>query len=60
MYIHVADKSVIRIMKAFSSLLSAFIKKIAGLCRHHDCGVLNLECALPFAIHVHDNSRKFG
>jgi hypothetical protein len=31
----------IRIMKALSSLLSTFMKKIAGLCRHHECGMLN-------------------
>jgi hypothetical protein len=31
----------IRIMKALSSLLSVFMKKIAGLCRHHECGTLN-------------------
>jgi hypothetical protein len=33
------------IMNALSSLLTAFMKKIAGLCRHHECGMLNLECA---------------
>jgi hypothetical protein len=30
-----------------------------GFCRHHECGLLNLECALPFAIHIHDRSGKF-
>jgi hypothetical protein len=48
MRIHdVAGKSAITIciMKALSSLLSAFMKKIAGLCRHHECGMLNLEYA---------------
>jgi hypothetical protein len=30
----------IRIMKALSSLLSTFMKRIAGLCRHHECGML--------------------
>jgi hypothetical protein len=23
------------------------------------CGMLNLECALPFTIHIHDRFRKF-
>ncbi len=43
----VACKSAITIhtMKALSSLLSALMKKIAGLCRHHKCGMLNLESA---------------
>ncbi len=44
------------IMKVPSSLLSAFMKKIARLCRHHECGMLNLECALLFTIHIHDRS----
>ncbi len=30
-----------------------------GFCRHHECGLLNLECDLPFAIHIHDRSGKF-
>jgi hypothetical protein len=51
--------SVIRIMKALSSLLSAFMKKIAGLYRHHEYGMLNSERALPFATHIHDRSGKF-
>jgi hypothetical protein len=34
------------------------MKKIAGLCRHHECGMLNLERALPLAIHIHDGSGK--
>jgi hypothetical protein len=51
--------SAIRIMKAFSSLLRAFMNKIAGLGQHHECGMLNLECALPFAIQIHDRNGKF-
>ncbi len=35
--------STIHIMNALSSLLSAFMKKIAGLCLHHERGMLNLE-----------------
>jgi hypothetical protein len=27
--------------EALSSLLSDFMKKMAGLCRHHECGMLN-------------------
>jgi hypothetical protein len=50
--------SAIRIMKALSSLPSV-MKKIAALCQHHQCGMLNLECALPFAIHIRDRSGKF-
>jgi hypothetical protein len=30
----------IRIMKVPSSLLSTFMKKLTGLCRHHECGIL--------------------
>jgi hypothetical protein len=48
MRIHdVAGKSVVNypLMNALSSLLTTFMKKIAGLCRHHECGMLNLECA---------------
>jgi hypothetical protein len=51
--------STIHIMNALSSLLTAFLKKIAGLCRHHECRMLNLECALPFTIHIHDGSGSF-
>jgi hypothetical protein len=24
-----------------------------------ECGMLNLECALPFTIHIHDRNGKF-
>jgi hypothetical protein len=43
----VEGKSVktLHIMNAQSSLLSAFVKKIAVLCRQHEYGMLNLECA---------------
>ena len=51
--------STIHIMNALSSLLSAFMKKIAGLCRHHECGMLNLECTQPFTIHIHDGCSNF-
>jgi hypothetical protein len=44
--IHVHDVAgkfaiTIHIMKVPSSLLSAFMKKLAGLCQHHECGMLN-------------------
>jgi hypothetical protein len=32
-------------MTALGSLLNAFMKKIIGLCRHHECGIVNLACA---------------
>ncbi len=31
--------------KVLSSLLSAFMKKIAGFCQHHECGILSWGCA---------------
>jgi hypothetical protein len=43
MHFHdVVGKSVVyyRIMKTPRSLLSAFMKKLTGLCRHHECGML--------------------
>jgi hypothetical protein len=46
-------------MNAMGSLLSAFMKKIAGLCRHHECGMLNLECAYRFTIPIRDGSGNF-
>ncbi len=48
MCIHdVVGKSVVyyHIMKTHSSLLSAFMKKLAGLCRHYECGIIKWECA---------------
>jgi hypothetical protein len=35
----------IHIMNVLSSLLSAFMKKVVQLYGHHECGMLNLECA---------------
>jgi glucan phosphoethanolaminetransferase (alkaline phosphatase superfamily) len=37
--------STFHIMNALSSLVSTFMKKIAGLCQHHECGMLNFDCA---------------
>jgi hypothetical protein len=51
--------SVICIIKAFSSLLSTFMKNIAGLYQPHEGGMFNLECALLFGILIHDSSSKF-
>jgi hypothetical protein len=51
--------SNICIMKAPSPLLSAFAKKIVWLCQQHECGLLNINCAYPFAIHIHDRIGKF-
>jgi hypothetical protein len=51
--------STISIMNAPSSLLSVFMKKIAGLCQHHECGMINIECASPFTIHIHDGCDNF-
>jgi hypothetical protein len=35
------------------------MKKIVELCRHKECGMFDVECAKPFAIHFHDGSTKF-
>ncbi len=35
----------IHIMKAPKSLQSAFMKKVARLCRYHNCEMISLECA---------------
>ncbi len=35
----------IHIMNVLSSLLSAFMKKVVQLYGHHECGMLNFECA---------------
>ncbi len=49
MRIHdVAGKSAIytiHIMNVLSSLLSAFMKKVVQFYGHHECGMLNFECA---------------
>jgi hypothetical protein len=37
--------STVSVMKPISSSQRALIKKIAGLSRDHECGMLNLECA---------------
>ncbi len=49
----------IHIMNVLSSLLSAFMKKVVQLYGHHECGMLNFECAQQFAIHIHDRNGKF-
>jgi hypothetical protein len=35
------------------------MKKIAGLCQHHEHGMLNFECPQPFTIHIHEGSGIF-
>ena len=35
------SRFTIHIMKVPSSLLSTFMKQLAGLCQHHECGMLN-------------------
>jgi hypothetical protein len=45
--------SIFRIKKANSSLLNTFMKK------YMTCGMVNLECAEPFTIHINDRSGKF-
>ncbi len=45
--------STVHIMKAPSSLLSTFRKKVVGLSWHYKCGMLNLEFAWTFNIHIH-------
>jgi hypothetical protein len=61
MGIHVGQNlpTIIHIMNAPSSLLNASMKKLAGLYRHHEYGMLNLECAEPFTIQIHDGSVNF-
>jgi hypothetical protein len=46
--------SAIHIMKAPNSLLDTLVRKIAGLRRYHECGMINLKCA----IHIHDDTTK--
>jgi hypothetical protein len=48
--------STIHITKALSLLQSAIMKKIARLCQHHGCGMINLESAEQFSNHIHDRS----
>ncbi len=46
------------IMKTFTWLLSAFMKKIVRLCLDHKREMWNLECAFSVAIHIHDRQGK--
>jgi hypothetical protein len=48
--------STFRSMKVLNSLLNTFMKKIIGLRQYHNCAMLNLGCAEPSNIHIHNST----